>query len=474
MTHTWEMTPVVPSRASSPRQRAVAMATSVGLTVFVGITLAAAAGMFGQGRLAVPVLDASPALVAVAVASAVLGVVATWALLGSGARAVAGLAILCVAWLLPVWASWSTLPTSMRAAALAVPPLAVGGLGMLAAGRTPNRGAGRLQLALFALIFAAVSVHVLGYNPVTDPRCIRVCQDAPALLGDVLGSREAFVLSAGLTIVASGVAAALVHRGWSGSPGWGTLGLFGSLAISDGVLIWLMLVWADPATTPGGGADALRILAFDLVVLAILAELIRARRARRAITRIADELEAARTPGELAAAGVLFALPDGGTWVDESGRVVPEPPANARTTLDDEGVAVVHVPATGGADAAALTPANRLSLENAWLRAVVRARIADVEESKQRIATAAEQERHRIRRDLHDGAQQRLVSASLHLGIAQTLLEPEPSEEVDGIRQTVIRGLSRLREIANDDGLVPGRTASSDGPATHKPGTAGG
>ena len=411
-------------------------------------------------------------MVALTITSALLGVVAVWALRGSGVRTAAGVGLLCLAWSVPAWASWSTLPTPVRVAALSVPPLAVGGVGLLAAGRMPRGRAGRLPAALLALVLAAVGVHLLGYNPLTDPRCTSVCEDVPAVLGGMLGSREAFVLSAGLTIIASVVAAVAVNRGHPASGGWTTAALFGALVISDAVLIWLVLIWADPRTAPRTESDALRVLAFDLVAVALLMELARAARARRAITRIADELEKTHVPAQLAAAGVLFALPDSGRWVDESGRIVPDPPEGARTILDDSGVAVVHVPATLGAGAIDVTPENRLSLENAWLRAVVRARIADVQESQRRITTAAEQERHRIRRDLHDGAQQRLVSASLHLGIAQTLLEPEPSQAVDGIRRAVIRGLSRLREIANDD-LAPGAAEPPAGSATHEHDVAG-
>jgi len=60
---------------------------------------------------------------------------------------------------------------------------------------------------------------------------------------------------------------------------------------------------------------------------------------------------------------------------------------------------------------ASLTPATQLALCNAQLAAVAKARLLDVQESRRRIVEAGDGERRRIERDLHDGAQQRLVSA---------------------------------------------------------------
>ena len=68
---------------------------------------------------------------------------------------------------------------------------------------------------------------------------------------------------------------------------------------------------------------------------------------------------------------------------------------------------------------AQLAPAARLSLRNAQLAAVANARLADVRASRRRVVAASDGERRRIERDLHDGAQQRLVSAAFYLSIAR-------------------------------------------------------
>jgi signal transduction histidine kinase len=52
--------------------------------------------------------------------------------------------------------------------------------------------------------------------------------------------------------------------------------------------------------------------------------------------------------------------------------------------------------------------------------------MSDLDESRRRIAEAADVERARIERDLHDGAQQRLVALRIRLGIAEDLLKTNP------------------------------------------------
>src|SRR3712207_6849347 len=68
---------------------------------------------------------------------------------------------------------------------------------------------------------------------------------------------------------------------------------------------------------------------------------------------------------------------------------------------------------------AGLTPARRLMLVNARLTAEARARLRELQASQRRAVATRDAERTRIERDVHDGAQQRLVSAMFHLSLAQ-------------------------------------------------------
>src|SRR5439155_2981707 len=67
-----------------------------------------------------------------------------------------------------------------------------------------------------------------------------------------------------------------------------------------------------------------------------------------------------------------------------------------------------------------ITRAARLALANERLRADAQARLALLQASRKRIVAAADDERQRIERDLHDGAQQRLVSLAVALRAARS------------------------------------------------------
>ena len=86
----------------------------------------------------------------------------------------------------------------------------------------------------------------------------------------------------------------------------------------------------------------------------------------------------------------------------------------------------------GGGDSAA-----RLALENERLQAEVQARLEELRASRARIVEAGDAERKRLERDLHDGAQQRLVGLSLSLRLARAQLETAgPSRSCASTRPT--------------------------------------
>jgi signal transduction histidine kinase len=82
---------------------------------------------------------------------------------------------------------------------------------------------------------------------------------------------------------------------------------------------------------------------------------------------------------------------------------------------------------------------------------------AELTSSRARIVTTADQERRRLERDLHDGAQQRLVSLSMQLRAAQAAPAPELAERLDGLAAEVKGALEELREIAH--GIHPAALA---------------
>ena len=106
-----------------------------------------------------------------------------------------------------------------------------------------------------------------------------------------------------------------------------------------------------------------------------------------------------------------------------------------------------------------------LAIEIARLGTEVRRRLAEVEESRARIVTAGYEERRRLERDLHDGAQQRLVSIGLAIRHIQGRLGDGAGEITGQLDETVAeitRAIEELRELARgvrpaclDDGLAP-------------------
>jgi signal transduction histidine kinase len=84
-------------------------------------------------------------------------------------------------------------------------------------------------------------------------------------------------------------------------------------------------------------------------------------------------------------------------------------------------------------------------------QAQLRARVAALQASRDRAVDAAEDERRRIERDLHDGAQQRLVALAMDLGMAKEKLRTDPqaaTELVGEAHEEAKRALAELRDLA--------------------------
>jgi signal transduction histidine kinase len=97
-----------------------------------------------------------------------------------------------------------------------------------------------------------------------------------------------------------------------------------------------------------------------------------------------------------------------------------------------------------------------LTLENERLQAELRARLVELRASRGRLVEAGASERRRIERDLHDGAQQRLISIAMSLGLAEARLPDDPLSAVPIVREareSLGLALSELRELSQ--GIYP-------------------
>jgi signal transduction histidine kinase len=92
-----------------------------------------------------------------------------------------------------------------------------------------------------------------------------------------------------------------------------------------------------------------------------------------------------------------------------------------------------------------------LAMENGRLQAELRARVDELTASRARIVEAGVVERRRLERNLHDGAQQRLVALSLELRLAKGRLHDDPdgaAEMISHAQEELAQALAELRELA--------------------------
>lgn len=146
-------------------------------------------------------------------------------------------------------------------------------------------------------------------------------------------------------------------------------------------------------------------------------------------------------------------LPDRGTWVDEQGREVEiaEAPGRAVTLIGDDLAAIVHDADLADQQALleAAGSAARLALENERLHAELRAQLEELRASRTRIVRAGDDERRRLERDLHDGAQQRLLGVGLALQLVRSRVpDGEAAELVAEAEQELREALRELRDLA--------------------------
>jgi signal transduction histidine kinase len=183
-----------------------------------------------------------------------------------------------------------------------------------------------------------------------------------------------------------------------------------------------------------------------------------------------------RKLGRAEVAGLLVRLRDADAPVLQAGlirllrdptlRIVTQPPRDSdldtETTELADGFVLVHHRSARTEDEelfeAAVTAA-RMALDNARLAGEVKAQLAEVTASRQRLAQAAETERRRVERDLHDGAQQQLIGVGIALESARLALpESHPATPLlDEATSQLRQSLAELRSLAR--GLRPAMLA---------------
>jgi signal transduction histidine kinase len=426
--------------------------------------------------------------------AAALTVAAGLALVGAGlvtsfsrpAGRIGDLAVLAgLVWFAPVWVGWDRGPSLVRS------------LGMLAAGFTfplllhlvvayPSgrlHGAvarGLVSAAYLEAALAAIS-RALFRDPFFDPDCWSNCTDnrflvrslPPLARGIEVGDRW-------FTAAAAAALVVLCARRLLRDSGPARRALLPvalpAIVLAVAVVAHAVALQRRPPEDPSDptfraifviGCVGVLLFAAGLVWAAV-----RTRVQRRAVARIATSLGQAPQPGSLETAlaqavgdpelRIAYWLPDSEQHVDASGRPVAEPvaaPGRAVTTLvrHGRGIAVVaHTAALPDLEPE-LGAAVRLALDNERLQAQALAQLDQLRASRIRIVETGDSERRRLERDLHDGAQQRLLALSYDLRLARAQAQADGDSPTGSLLTQATdqaqTALAELRELAH--GIYP-------------------
>jgi signal transduction histidine kinase len=281
----------------------------------------------------------------------------------------------------------------------------------------------------------------------------------------VIDTIQRYLISLGsvLLVVALG-------RRWLGSSGpvrrQMTPVLVGAVAILLQSVSWIF--FSSGATHEA--LDDMLFLAQIAIPIAVLSVMLRGRMARGAVADLVVEVGQTPTPARLRDA-LANALGDPSLqvayWDTSQDRFVDAAGAAVELPEDGSGQAVTMLERDGVPEAAIIHDAilleepglmttvaatMRLTVENDRLAAEVEAQLEEVRASRARIVEAGDRERRRVERDLHDGAQQRLVSLSLELRVAQRALgeggDPAVRRSLDRAVEEALAALAELRELA--------------------------
>ncbi|MGW8380877.1 histidine kinase [Streptomyces sp. ODS28] len=338
-------------------------------------------------------------------------------------------------------------------------------------GRLTSRPARRLAYFAYGLVAVGGLIRAMVFDPAVNTEATyldcRSCGPNPL---HIPGTSDLFPyvdgVYRGIGVLVSIAAVTMIVLRWKRAsvahrrallPAWTTI----VLAIA--FLVWDLLVYSLPGMSPA--VERAGLLLADLsqvsVPLAFLAGLLRMQLQRAEVSGLVIEVGADPAPGRLREVlsrvlgdpGLRLGLwrEERGAYLDHEGRVVDDGGEGVTRVDSSRGTPLAllrHEPALAedpdllGSVAAAL----RLGLENVWLR-------SEAKEVTSRIVRAADSERQRLERDLHDGAQARLVFALMTLRRVERGVRDHPDEglrrSVEEVEHSLRAALEELRGIAH-------------------------
>jgi signal transduction histidine kinase len=464
------------------------MASDIPLERATRLGLTAAGLALGVVSLAIARAEPAYALGGSSLGAGVAGLLAGWSLLAAGLGARArrptshlGLLVAAagLAWFLPMWntpgAGVALVFTAGLVLQAACPPL----VGHTALAYPGGRLRSRLERVAVTVAYGG-AVLALGILPALffDPDG-QGCGQCPGNLLNVGDNAEAVqaLNRVGVWFGLGWTVLLAVLAGWRLLRSTVAMRRLLAPVLVPAIVYLTLVAWAFQHALGRGflGTDALdrRLWIGQAVALVALAlgvswEWVRGRRTRSALARLVVELAASPPPGGLGAVlartlgdpslKLLYPLPDG-RRVDAGGRPTEPGQGQAVTPLLRGGRPVALLAHRPGqledpGLVEQITAAARLALDNERLQAQVRAQLEELRASRTRIVERGDAERRRLERDLHDGAQQRLVSLGLSLRLAR--LGDATASDAAALEQAeteIRRALAELRRLAH--GLYP-------------------
>jgi signal transduction histidine kinase len=457
-------------------------AAPIGLAVAVGaLLIAAGPGMFTTyaGRSG----PAAGLMVAAGLALVLAGLLAS---LTTRAGPAGDLAVLAgIVWFAPVWVGWQVGPPLVRSigmlAAGFVFPLLFYLVLAFPGGRPASAGIRVLAWAVYLETALAALGLALFRDPYLDPTCWANCTDnvfllrsLPALARAVTATDRWFTAVAATTLLAVCAWRLLARRGRARVllvPVALPAILFAAATGAHAIALSQM-----PLEDPGNPTFQLifdvQNAAVILLAAGLATEAVMTVVHRRSVARIVASLGEAPAPGSVESAlaqalgdpelRVAYWLPDAQRYVDAQGRPVAEPvtaPGRLVTALmqQDRRVAMVSHAAALPELEREFGAAIRLGLENERLQAEILFQLGEVRASRARIVQTGDAERCRLERNLHDGAQQRILALSYDIRLAHASAEADSDDRTRLVLERALAevkaGLCELRELAH--GIYP-------------------
>jgi signal transduction histidine kinase len=327
---------------------------------------------------------------------------------------------------------------------------------------------GRLQSGVDRLIVAGVFVAAFVLDVVSmlfaeQPDNVLLVFPDESIYGAVDATQR------GLEIVLCLAACAVIAGRWRTASRPRRRALLPSVAGAACLLMFVWLLGTDLVEGPRSQVTIVVAYSSMLVVpAAFLAGLLRSRLARGGLAQLFRELggkhgealEAAlkRTLGDPTLV-LAYRLQDSPGHADAAGRPVLVPPVTpdrAAATIEHDGREMAAIVYDASLDEdpemiEAVRAAATMALDNERLLVESESRLAEVQASRQRIVAASDAARRKLERDLHDGAQQRLVALSLQLRMLRSDIrrDPDQAEQLAAAASDELaHSLQELRELA--------------------------